>query len=270
VTRGLVLGGGGLVGLAWGIGWLDGLANADVTLAGADRVVGTSAGAALATMLEDPGRTRFAQLLQLAPTVGDPEDPPEALRLALELEDPTEAALRRIGAAALAARTMPAAQWRGLVGMLAGGLADRWPAGTAIVVRDAETGERIVLREGDAPILDAFAASAAVPGILPPIEVAGRRCIDGGIASITNADVAADLDRVLVVRLLPPMPGGPHANRPERLEEELAGVADALVVEPHELPEGWLMDPRLVSPAYTAGYWQGKDGADPVRAFWRG
>ncbi|MEY4225344.1 MAG: hypothetical protein RL190_101, partial [Actinomycetota bacterium] len=31
-----------------------------------------------------------------------------------------------------------------------------------------------------------------------------------------------------------------------------------------------LMDPALVSPAYTAGYWQGKDGADAVLAFWRG
>ena len=42
--RALVLGGGGITGIAWEIGVLAGLAGAGVDLTGADLVVGTSAG----------------------------------------------------------------------------------------------------------------------------------------------------------------------------------------------------------------------------------
>ncbi|MFZ9748155.1 MAG: patatin-like phospholipase family protein, partial [Opitutaceae bacterium] len=54
----------------------------------------------------------------------------------------------------------------------------------------AETGERVVLRAGDASLACAIAASTAVPGVLPVVDVAGRRLMDGGVASITNADGA--------------------------------------------------------------------------------
>ncbi len=40
----LVLGGGGITGIAWEVGLLAGLAEAGVDLSGADLVVGTSAG----------------------------------------------------------------------------------------------------------------------------------------------------------------------------------------------------------------------------------
>ena len=42
--RGLVLGGGGITGIAWEIGLAAGLVEAGVDLASADLVVGTSAG----------------------------------------------------------------------------------------------------------------------------------------------------------------------------------------------------------------------------------
>ena len=47
----------------------------------------------------------------------------------------------------------------------------------------------------------AVAASCAVPGYFAPVVVDGRRYVDGGIHSTTNADLLADaqLDRVVVV-----------------------------------------------------------------------
>ncbi|MFM9124406.1 MAG: hypothetical protein ACKOSO_04435, partial [Actinomycetota bacterium] len=63
--RGLVFGGGGLVGLAWGIGWLDGLSKAELSLADAGLVVGTSAGAALTAMVDATDRSRLALPLRL-------------------------------------------------------------------------------------------------------------------------------------------------------------------------------------------------------------
>jgi len=273
-VRALVLGGGGLVGLAWGIGWLDGLSKAGGSLADADLVVGTSAGSALTAMVDATDRSRVAQALQLLPSLGrGGGEPPAALELCLAMADAAPATVQAIGQAALAADTIGEGEWRGLVGMLAGQIGRDWAANAAVTATDAETGERVVLRAGDAPFADAIAASTAVPGVLPVVSVAGRRLMDGGVASITNADVARDagVERLLVVRLVPASaPEGPFANRPARLVEETAGVAQVLEVAPDGLPEGDLMDSALVSPAYTAGYWQGKDGADAVLAFWRG
>src|SRR3954454_23298256 len=47
----LVLGGGGITGIAWELGVLAGLADAGVDLSGADLVVGTSAGSVVAAQL---------------------------------------------------------------------------------------------------------------------------------------------------------------------------------------------------------------------------
>ena len=47
----LVLGGGGITGIAWEIGVLAGLAEAGVDLSGADLVVGTSAGSVVGAQL---------------------------------------------------------------------------------------------------------------------------------------------------------------------------------------------------------------------------
>src|SRR6516162_8162066 len=47
----------------------------------------------------------------------------------------------------------------------------------AIVTTDLETGETIVLTEGD--LIDAILASTALPGLFPPIAWRGRRLVDG-------------------------------------------------------------------------------------------
>src|SRR3954464_14941252 len=74
--RALVLGGGGITGVAWEIGVLAGLADAGVDLTGADLVVGTSAGSVVGAQvttggnlgdlferqLEPPAEERLAQL----------------------------------------------------------------------------------------------------------------------------------------------------------------------------------------------------------------
>jgi NTE family protein len=67
----------------------------------------------------------------------------------------------------------------------------------AAVAADLETGERIVLREGR--LSDALAASAAVPGVFPPVLCRGRYLIDGGIVDKIPVDAAIDLGAEVVV-----------------------------------------------------------------------
>src|SRR4051794_32296244 len=67
----LVLGGGGITGIAWEIGLLAGLAEAGTDLSGADLVVGTSAGSVVGALLT--GGADLADLYerQLAPATGE-------------------------------------------------------------------------------------------------------------------------------------------------------------------------------------------------------
>jgi len=86
-----------------------------------------------------------------------------------------------------------------------------------VVAADALTGEEVRLSEG--PVVDALLASAAIPGVFPPVVWEDRLLIDGGIvnnAPITHA-IELGADRVLVLCAL----------GPSRLEEAPRGALAA-------------------------------------------
>jgi NTE family protein len=60
-----------------------------------------------------------------------------------------------------------------------------------VVTTDLLTGEIVALSDGDA--LPAVMASSALPGVFPPVDVAGRRLVDGGVAGNTPVDHAVAL-----------------------------------------------------------------------------
>jgi NTE family protein len=89
---------------------------------------------------------------------------------------------------------------------------DSLARGLAVVAADIERGTRVVLHEGE--VLPAIRATCAVPGVLPPVEIAGRWLVDGGLVSVLPVDVAsmADADVVVAIevaargaRRLPPL-----------------------------------------------------------------
>lgn len=96
---------------------------------------------------------------------------------------------------------------------------------TWIVGADARTGERVAFGAPGAPAAslgDAVAASWAIPGWFPPVEIAGRRYLDGGSVSSVSADLLAgqDLDEVIVVAPMTTS-GGVPARGADRLERVL-------------------------------------------------
>src|SRR5205814_3193186 len=96
-----------------------------------------------------------------------------------------EEACARLGALALAAQTMPEAKRRAIIESR---LPSRvWPERRLIIVGvDASTGEiRCFDRSSGVELVDAVAASCAVPGVWPPVTIEGRRYIDGGVRSTT-------------------------------------------------------------------------------------
>jgi NTE family protein len=51
----------------------------------------------------------------------------------------------------------------------------------------------------DVPIGIAVQASSSIPGLFRPVEYGGRRYVDGGVHSPTNADLMAGIDVAVVV-----------------------------------------------------------------------
>jgi len=68
-----------------------------------------------------------------------------------------------------------------------------------VVATDVLTGEEVVFAEG--PVVEAILASAAVPGVLPPVRIGGRDLVDGGVANNTPVSTAIRLgaERLIVL-----------------------------------------------------------------------
>jgi NTE family protein len=73
------------------------------------------------------------------------------------------------------------------------------PTPLHVIACDLLTGQEVRLSEG--PLVDAVLASAAVPGVLPPVDWGGRLLIDGGVLNNTPITHALELgaDEVYVL-----------------------------------------------------------------------
>jgi NTE family protein len=71
---------------------------------------------------------------------------------------------------------------------------------------DYSTGRRVAFGRAGAPaalLPDAVAASCAIPGFYRPVEIGGRRYVDGGVFSLSNLDVLRDEPLEVVIALNP-------------------------------------------------------------------
>jgi NTE family protein len=67
----------------------------------------------------------------------------------------------------------------------------------AITATDVESGEALVIRQGD--LLTALRAATAFPGIFSPVPFGGRFLVDGGLCNPVPADVAYQMGAAKVV-----------------------------------------------------------------------
>ena len=68
-----------------------------------------------------------------------------------------------------------------------------------IVASDMVTGEEVVLSSG--PAVDAILASAAIPGVYPPVSLDGRLLVDGGVSNNTPISTAMRLGATRIIVL---------------------------------------------------------------------
>jgi NTE family protein len=280
VTRALVLGGGGVAGIAWELGILTGLYDAGIDLTAADRLVGTSAGSAVAAQVLGGASLEELYERQLSPALLDSEiaakfDPEQMLRefaRALAGAEPGRAMFRKLGEYSLQAHTVAEAVRRAVIERRLPSHA--WPdRDLRIVAIDAHSGEPRVFSSADGvDLVDAVAASCAVPGIWPPVTIGDTRYIDGGMRSVTNLDEADGCDPVIVVS---PTAELPFMAPDVRLaEEELRRTATVVTITADEDSLAAMganpLDPASARPAALAGRKQAAAHVDEVKAVWVG
>jgi len=110
-----------------------------------------------------------------------------------------------------------------------------------------------------------------VPGVWPPVTIGGRRYIDGGVRSGTNADLAAGADRTLIVQTalaVAPRPWGGLDDEIGALAPGLAFVISADQASIDAFGSNPL-SPATRGPAARAGRAVGAAGAAGLAAFWR-
>lgn len=91
---------------------------------------------------------------------------------------------------------------------------EQLPIRTGIVVTDIETASPTILTEG--PLAAALQASAAIPGVFPPVTIDGREVIDGGVSANVPVRQAIALGARSVV-VLDAMPGQLPATAPRSI-----------------------------------------------------
>lgn len=275
-TSALVLGGGGITGIAWELGILTGLAEAGVDLTDADVVVGTSAGSVVGAQV-----THGQPLADLYATQLEPADAELGGRLsriaALKLVPPYvlpgsgRDKLARVGRVALASHAPGSVDRESVIRSRLP--VRHWPdRDLRITAVDAVSGEFTVFtRDSGVDLVSAVAASCAVPTVWPPVEVAGRTYMDGGMRSTANVDVARGAERVVV---LAPLPRAVSKKVSIRAQLERVGPRAWSVVTPDaEALAAFgrnLLDPSKRKAAAESGLRQSHELVDQLRRVWEG
>ncbi|MBD3144523.1 patatin-like phospholipase family protein [Microbispora bryophytorum] len=273
MTTALVLGGGGVAGIAWEAGIVTGLRRLGVDLGTADRIIGTSAGSVVGTLVATGADLEEAVAHQTEVDTGSAPavDMNEVMQAFAIMFDPTLDPLearRRVGQMALAARVDHYADRLAAVGERLP--VKEWPERELLITSvDAATGEFVVWdRSSGAPLVLAVASSCAVPMVFPPVEINGRRYVDGGVRSATNADLAEGARALVVLE--------PLGNLTPRavLDAEMAkaGAPTSYVVHPDTASVAVfgqnVLDPALWGPAFAAGIDQAAALAEPIATVW--
>jgi NTE family protein len=277
--RALVLAGGGLAGIAWETGILRGIADESPATAKAllesDVLVGTSAGSTVAAQLGSGLGLDALFDRQTAPSSAelnpgaDIDDIAALFLTAMSDANTTKAEkLQKIGAVALSTDTVTEAVRRNVIEQRLP--SHDWPDRILrISAIDTATGELVTFdRDAGVGLVDAVAASCAVPGVWPPVTIGKRRYMDGGVGSSVNMALANDCDVAVVL-----VPSGRSTPSPfgDGAGEEVDAFAGSFGVFADDQSLAAFgpnpLDPACRTPSALAGREQGRRVAAAVADF---
>ncbi len=202
MKRSLVLGGGGIVGVAWLVGVVQGLADKGLDLTGSespDEIIGTSAGSIVGSLVahKRPPHDLREMALDDANTATAQKAMEYIDMMAVidifgawaALPNNSAAELAKVGMLALRASTVPEHEWHPSFTPTVGTEWPTMPYGCTAV--NAATGDYVLWgRDSGVPLDLAVASSCTVPGIFPAVTIGDHRYVDGGLRSGTSADLS--------------------------------------------------------------------------------
>lgn len=255
---------------------LAGLAAAGLDLENADVVIGTSAGSVVGARLATGSPVEELFESQLVDPSGESATP-FGMRVYLRyfvagiapVNDQRARAL--VGRGAMRVPGSPQERVAVFEDLLDG--AD-WPERQLLITAvEARTGEAKVFdRFSGARLVDAVAASCAVPFVWPPVTIDGKHYIDGGLRSPTNTDLAADCHRVVVLA-----PIIQALRRSQRVATQIASLGTgthAIAVSPDLAARRAIgrnvLDPANRAAAARAGREQAASAAPSIAVIWKG
>lgn len=277
----VVLGGGGVCGIAWETGIVRGLQENGVDLTSADLFVGTSAGSVVGAQLATGCDT--AALLETQRRPWDPSEQVVGASIWSMLKamiwtwrpwGSTRARLARLGAVAVAA-SVPQTEAERLA-VVRGRLPRQdWPEKRNLLVTavDCADGSLTVWSRDSVGVslVDAVASSCAIPCVAPTVAIGARRYMDGGMHSPTCATLAAGFELVVVIAVT----AGSFQSHLPPLSSELAklraGGSNVVLIVPDAESRAAIFpnptDSRRRQAAANAGFAQGfRDAAAVARA----
>lgn len=276
MSTALVLGGGGVTGIAWMTGLLHAFEQCGVDLTTADRLIGTSAGSVVAAQLGAgrPLSKLYDQQTQpAAKEIGAKFKAPDLLRFA-GLMARAHQAPNRLARLGTAAKQMHPELSTARQEVIRGRLGDMdWPTDRDLQITavDIETGELMVwTKDSGCDVVEAVASSCAVPVVWPPVEINGRFYMDGGVRSTTNAYLAEGCDTVVVIAPIPASTKFSASKIPS--EVLMSGARRWAMVSPDAQSRAAIgknvLDPGKRVASALAGYAQGLRQAEEMAAGW--
>ncbi|MDT7731467.1 MAG: hypothetical protein QOK45_1720 [Mycobacterium sp.] len=275
-----MLAGGGLAGIGWETGILRGIADEAPETAKAlldlDVLVGTSAGSTVAAQLGSGlgldvlfDRQTAPSSTELNPDVGIDEITELFVAAMLTPNTTTAEKLQKIGVVALSTQTVTEAVRRNVIAQRLP--SHDWPDRVLrISAIDTATGELVAFdRSSGVGLVDAVAASCAVPAVWPPVTIGEHRYMDGGVGSSVNMALADDCDVAVVLvpsgRSTPSPFGGGAAEEVDAFGGSAFGVFadDESIAAFGPNP----LDPACRKPSALAGRQQGGRIAAAVTDF---
>lgn len=205
----VVLSGGGVCGIAWETGVLKGLRDSGVDLTNADLFVGTSAGSVVGSQI-----ATNCDLDALYAHQSRDWNPSEQAASSTSISKlflamikawrpwrSLPSRLAQIGSQAIAADVAQTEDQR--LSIISERLpVKEWPQNRRLLITaiDCADGSLVVWnKDAGISLANAVASSCAIPMLVRPLSFNGKRYMDGGVHSPTNADLANGYERVVII-----------------------------------------------------------------------